>query len=307
MSNTVIGRNDLGLTISTFDDNGVVDPNTGVVATSVSITAVTELPGSTNVQEAIQALASGGGGGGSVSTADLISTAAGKGASMVGIQDVGTFYTGVTVEAMGQEIGTSLALKAVSSVLANTTLGTGASLIGIHDTGGIITATTVEGALAELKTIIDGLGSTYLTKANPTFTGQLLSTDRGSAAAVAIGGNFTGGNYGFFFDAGNFIGVARAGADIAHIDFQNITVIGSGAALTLGSDTALQRDAGTNIAVLANPLGLQVANGLSSWGHTLPPSQPVAGPATAGGTWTAAEQTMLQIVYDALRGNGTIS
>ena len=71
------------------------------------------------------------------------STAAGEGASLVGIQDVGTYYTGTEVEAALQELGLSRA------ALALTTNGNGASLIGIEDAGTNFTGANVEAALTE--------------------------------------------------------------------------------------------------------------------------------------------------------------
>lgn len=141
MSTTVIGRNDIGLTLETINENGIIDPNQGIVAVAVGISPIVDLPGTFNVQEALQSLSTGGGSGG-VSPVDLASTAAGKGASMVGIQDAAARYTGVTVEA-------ALVEAATVAILAATTVGKGASTVGIEDTGTHYTGTTVETVLAE--------------------------------------------------------------------------------------------------------------------------------------------------------------
>jgi hypothetical protein len=61
MSNTVIGRNDLGLTIETYNNNGVIDPNFGLTASAVEITVISQLPGIIDVQAALASLAAGGG------------------------------------------------------------------------------------------------------------------------------------------------------------------------------------------------------------------------------------------------------
>jgi hypothetical protein len=85
--------------------------------------------------------------------ADLASTATGKGASLVGVENAGDW------QGMG---GTDLEhfLTVASNIIqgvndqvqlfpSNLT-GEGASLIGIEDAGGLLAATTVEGAIAEL-------------------------------------------------------------------------------------------------------------------------------------------------------------
>lgn len=59
-----------------------------------------------------------------VQASDLASTSAGEGASIIGIQDVGAFFTGTDVEAALQEIGADLASSTLSLVTA-TTDGTG--------------------------------------------------------------------------------------------------------------------------------------------------------------------------------------
>jgi len=78
--------------------------------------------------------------------ADLASVAAGKGAALIGSQDVGTYYTGATVEAILQEI--------YARLIATDATGY-ASVQGIRDVATIFTATTVEAALAEVKALAD--------------------------------------------------------------------------------------------------------------------------------------------------------
>jgi len=106
------------------------------------------------------------------------------GASLVGVEDSGTYYTGTDVETVLTELSTQLggltsttftfaegnvltsddviyaALEKLDlkwGDLASTANAEGASLIGIEDSGTIITATDVEGALAENRTAIDAL------------------------------------------------------------------------------------------------------------------------------------------------------
>lgn len=322
MSTTVVGRNDLGLTIETIDNNGITNPNTGVVAVAVGISAIAELPGSTNAQEALQALATGAGSGG-VSPTDLASTASGKGASMVGIHDTAGRYTGTTVEAAFVEVPTKVEL-------ASTAAGKGASGIGVQDSGAHYAATNVEDALSEVAlsadaaTIIANAATNLAVDAgdlataaqqsadlkapidNPVFTGVVRVPNAG--ASPTIGWNGNGGAYGFRYDDdANQIEVWRAGAVIALINVDVFTVLGDAARILFRDDTAFGRDSGGGFAYIANALGCRVAAGLSEWGHAIPASQPAGGVATAGGTYGATEQTMLQTVYDALRDKGTIS
>jgi predicted RecA/RadA family phage recombinase len=85
-------------------------------------------------------------------TANLASLAHGKGASLIGIEDIGGCYSAptTTVEAALHEVKDIADAAAVAATLASSATGEGAALIGIEDAGSDITATTVEGALAEL-------------------------------------------------------------------------------------------------------------------------------------------------------------
>jgi hypothetical protein len=76
-----------------------------------------------------------------VSLADLSSTANAKGATLVGIEDAGSYFAATTVEG---------ALQETRADLAATTNGNGASLVGIEDAGTFTTAANVEAALAEI-------------------------------------------------------------------------------------------------------------------------------------------------------------
>lgn len=253
---------------------------------------------STVVEGALQEL--GAAAASEVTLAALAATTIPSGASLSGVHDTGNYYTATNLETVTQEIGatdatqtaniatntsniasntSAIALRATISNLASTSIGLGASTIGINDAGGIITATTVEGALQELATIIAALGSTYLTKANPTFTGVMQSTSRGDATAPVYGFAGTGGQYGFYFPAGNYVGVGRAGVEIAKFDSGKIVIQDNGSTSTtiqLGADTALSRTAG-GAGQFDNGQGLVVGNGLSAWGHALPGSQPSVG------------------------------
>lgn len=75
-----------------------------------------------------------------VNMTDLASTASGKGASLVGIQDSGAYFTSTTVEG---------ALAETVTNLASTSASLGASLVGVQDSGGLFVAANVEAALAE--------------------------------------------------------------------------------------------------------------------------------------------------------------
>jgi hypothetical protein len=78
-----------------------------------------------------------------IAIANLASTSTGLGASLVGIEDAGAYFTGTTVEAALAETETRARLSAVTN-------GKGASLVGIEDAGAFTSTTTVEAALAEI-------------------------------------------------------------------------------------------------------------------------------------------------------------
>ena len=107
----------------------------------------------------------------------LASTSNGEGASLIGIEDASTYYTGTDIEAALNELEGQLGGDTSSTYnfgennvladndavyaglnkldlkwgdLASTANGEGASLVGIEDSAGNFTASDVEGALAEL-------------------------------------------------------------------------------------------------------------------------------------------------------------
>lgn len=77
-------------------------------------------------------------------TSNLAATTSGKGASLVGVQDTATYFTGATVEAVLAELGL------FDTNLGLTTNGNGASMVGVFDTAGYFTGTDVEAVLAEI-------------------------------------------------------------------------------------------------------------------------------------------------------------
>jgi len=74
---------------------------------------------------------------------NLADTSTGQGASLVGVEDSASNFTGATVEAV---------LAEIIADYAATTNGNGASKIGIEDAAARFTATQVEAALAEIMT-----------------------------------------------------------------------------------------------------------------------------------------------------------
>lgn len=116
-----------------------------------------------------------------VQASDLASTSAGEGASIIGIQDVGGYFTGTDVEAALQEIGADLSGVSASTVTA-TTDGTGVtagdllyySASGIVSTMPIsslhraigVAATTV-GASSVVTVIREGLVAGVIAAATP--------------------------------------------------------------------------------------------------------------------------------------------
>lgn len=81
---------------------------------------------------------------GAVTKPVLAATTSSSGATLVGVYDVGTYFTATALEGVLQELGLS------RSKLALTTSGNGASLIGVYDVANYFTGTTVEAVLAEL-------------------------------------------------------------------------------------------------------------------------------------------------------------
>jgi hypothetical protein len=84
----------------------------------------------------------------------LGATTSGNGASLVGVFDTASYFTGTTVEAVLAELGLS------RSKLPLTTSGNGASMIGVFDTATYFTGTDVEAVLAELGAYDASLGLT---------------------------------------------------------------------------------------------------------------------------------------------------
>lgn len=117
---------------------------------------------------------------------DLISTASGKGAGLIGIYDGSSRFTGETMQAILAELPTL-------AELASTASGKGAALVGIYDTGGYFSGATVEAALAQIgaiTTLLAGLTSTAaelnkLDGASANVTPTNLNTLTGGAAMDA--------------------------------------------------------------------------------------------------------------------------
>jgi hypothetical protein len=80
--------------------------------------------------------------------ADLVSVANTKGASMVGVEDAATRFTGTDVEACLAECATTAELVSVANAL-------GASLVGVEDAATRFTGTDVEACLAECSTLAE--------------------------------------------------------------------------------------------------------------------------------------------------------
>ncbi len=136
----------------------------------------------------------------SLSMSELASTATGKGASRIGVEDVAGNYSANNVEAALAEAADDL--STLKTDLSSTATGEGAALVGIEDAAGNFDAADVEGALAEIWT-------------------DLSSTSTGEGAAL-VGIEDAAGN----FDAAD---VEGALAEI-WIDLSS-TATGEGAAL----------------------------------------------------------------------------
>lgn len=132
---------------------------------------------------------------------DIASTTSGKGASIVGIEDAGAYYTGNEVETALTELsdqlgGTTSATYNFSEDnvladndpvypalnkldlkwgdLASTATGEGASLVGIEDAGAYTLETNVEGALQEIYFKLKHFGTEYLAGTGGVTKGDLV-------------------------------------------------------------------------------------------------------------------------------------
>ena len=116
----------------------------------------------------------------------LASTAAGAGASLIGIEDPSARFTGTTLEAILGEIRTMTELLSTGS-------GQGAAWIGSHDVGGYYTGANVEAILQEIGAItalLTGLTASAaelnkLDGASANVTAANLSTLTGGTASDA--------------------------------------------------------------------------------------------------------------------------
>lgn len=132
---------------------------------------------------------------------DIASTSNGKGASIVGVEDLSAYFTGTDLETVLNELEAQIggdtsgtfnftednvladndALYAALDKLdlkwgdlASNTNGEGASLVGIEDAGGYTTETTVEGSLQELYSLIAENGVLYTVGVGGVTKGDLV-------------------------------------------------------------------------------------------------------------------------------------
>jgi len=150
----------------------------------------------------------------------LASTSNGEGASLIGVEDAGGYFSGTTVEAVLQEMGSAGSGTSHASLtgldqddhdavyyshtdLNSTGATSGASLIGLYDTAGNYASTDVEAALAEVWTLLasvtTGQGAafigiedagTYFT--STTVEGALQELGAGGGGGVTDHGALTG-------------------------------------------------------------------------------------------------------------------
>jgi hypothetical protein len=165
---------------------------------------------------------------GAYETVDLNSNANGEGASLIGIEDVDSAYTGTNVEAALDEIATELGIGAVNLFdftennvlvdsenifnsldrldlkwgdLASTANGEGASLVGVEDAGNWFATGDVESILQYLAEEVDKAQDyvTYTVGTGGVTAGDLVYVS--AADTVLVYGTLTDANYG--------IGLAR--------------------------------------------------------------------------------------------------
>lgn len=137
-----------------------------------------------------------------VEASKLASTANAEGASIIGIEDASSYYTGTDLESVLNEIEAQLGAStsstfdfAENNVLADndavyaalekldlkhgdyasTSVGEGSSLIGVEDAAGVFTSTNVEGVLTELYDLASvSTGATATVGAGGVVKGDLL-------------------------------------------------------------------------------------------------------------------------------------
>lgn len=173
--------------------------------------------------------------------ADLSSTAAGKGASLIGTNSPDLLILGLHPTVEDSLVSISDSVDQVYTDLADTSNGKGASLISIEDAGAHYTSTTVEGALTEAAVSIATNAANVATNttniaANTTAIGlRPLTTDLASHA------NGKGASTIGLEDAGNFYTTDNVEAALAQL----------GPLLAAGTPTSLAAtlsDAGTTTA-----------------------------------------------------------
>lgn len=113
---------------------------------------------------------------GAVTIPALAATTASSGATLVGVYDVGTYFTATALEGVLQELGLS------RSKLALTTSGNGASLIGVYDVATYFAGENVEAVLAEIGLEL----STTMALIDTPIAGEVLVAD---ALGQATGGS----------------------------------------------------------------------------------------------------------------------
>lgn len=102
---------------------------------------------------------------------DLVSVASGKGASLVGIQDAGNYFPGVTIEAALQQLGAAVGSGAATGITYN------------NATSGLA-ATTVQGAIDEVEARVDSAQS-RLTATETVANAAIPTVQKGAANGVA--------------------------------------------------------------------------------------------------------------------------
>jgi hypothetical protein len=183
-------------------------------------------------------------------------TTNGEGASLIGVEDAATNFSGAEVEACLTELG----------ALFTTANGEGASLVGIEDSGALITATDVEGALAENRALIDtntthvgGDGSDHSdVAANTVKTAIVTMAVAGTGTQIDMAEPTGGGSSAVTLEAPALAANATVTLPNATVNLQNtvdkadlITVASASAAasIALAEDT----DNGSNTATIIAP------------------------------------------------------
>lgn len=204
-------------------------------------------------------------------SADLSSTAANKGASLIGIQDAGNLITATTVEGALQEVMTAANNAANSTALktqlAGTTNGQGAQLVGLYQPDALIASNTVYGALREIagnlnaangniSTLTTNVSNVTTTTNNNTTNFNNFKSDLANITTAGKGAGLVG----FRNPNGNYT-TASTNVEKALSEVMNVAVGAQTGTGSLGSDLGNSTPGkGASLVALSSDNGVYTAS-----------------------------------------------